>query len=246
MRKTLILGLAAMIAMVMAVPCFSAPYDDILKRWQKSETYADSGERIEITATYYAAEYIEALAEREAEKNLWTADEIEQYKYRLLSNLKLEDTIPLHIRFKVRGPSLHLAPFGEQIWLHIGGERYSPVEYDPRFNFKISDEREGMVHFPRYDEKTGEDLLEGAGTVKLEISGSISMAIKPLSIEFYWDVNEDDPLKFYAGEAGKRLERDRLIKRLERLNDKKSELEKELAKVTSEIAEIEQRLEELQ
>jgi prefoldin subunit 5 len=53
-------------------------------------------------------------------------------------------------------------------------------------------------------------------------------------------------LKFYAGEAGKRLERDRLIKRLERLNDKKSELEKELAKVTSEIAEIEQRLEELQ
>lgn len=246
MRRSIFLGLTGILAVTLAASCYAASFDNTLQRWQKKQNFGDSGEQIEITATYYAAEYIEALAQKEAENNLWTADEVEQYRYRLLSNLKLEDTIPVHIKFKVRGPSLHLAPFGEQIWLHIGGERYSPVEYDKRFNFKISDEREGMVHFPRYDEKTGEDLLKGAGTIKLEISGSISMAIKPVSVEFYWDVNKDDPSKFYTGEAGKRLERDRLIKRLEKLNGKKSELEQELEEVTSEILQIEQRLEELQ
>ncbi|MFP4482257.1 MAG: hypothetical protein ACLFN0_05605 [Thermovirgaceae bacterium] len=246
MRRIISLGLTGILAVTLATSCYAASFDKTLQRWQKTQNFGDSGEQIEITATYYAAEYIEALAQKEAETNLWTADELEQYKYRLLTNLKLEDTIPVHIKFKVRGPSLHLAPFGEQIWLRIGGERYSPVEYDPRFNFKISDERDGMIHFPRYDEKTGEDLLEGADTVKLEISGSVSMAIKPHAVEFYWDVNKDDPSRFYTGEAGQRLERDRLINRLEKLNDKKSELEKELADVTSEITQIEQRLEELQ
>lgn len=246
MRKSLVSGIVLVLIACFATASHAGPFDEVLKRWVKSESFSDAGETVTITATYYASEYIEALAQNEADKNLWTADELEQYKYRLLNNLKLDETIPIKVRFEVRGPSIHLAPFGEQISLWLGGKRYQPVEYDPRFNFKVSDEREGLVHFPRYDEETGKDLLEGAKTAKLQISGSISMAIKPATVDFLWDVSKDDPSKLYSGEAGKRLEIDRLIKRLEKLNDKKAELEEELAEVTSEITEIQQRLEELQ
>lgn len=246
MRRNIMVSLVGVLLLLFAATAaFSAPYDEVLKRWQKTETFADAGERIEITATYYSAEFVEALVQSEADKNLWTQDEMEQYKYRLLSSLKLEETIPVRFHFTVRGSSLHLAPFGEQVSLRLGKKAHSPVEYDPRFNFKITDEREGLVHFPRYDEETGKDLLEGVSTVKLEVSGGISMAIRPMRVDFVWDVDRDDPSRFYAGEAGKRLEMDRLIKRLARLNEEKAEYEQMLEGVVTEIERIEARMDEL-
>lgn len=247
MRRNVMITLVGAVSLLLfPTAALSASFDEVIQRWEKTETFADAGERIEVTATYYSAEYVEALVQNEADKNLWTQDEMEQYKYRLLSSLKLEDTIPIRFHFKVRGASLHLAPFGEQVSLRIGNETYSPVEYDPRFNFKITDEREGMVHFPRYDEKTGKDLLKGVSSIKLEVSGSISMAIHMAKVSFFWDVDKDDPSRFYSGEAGKRLEMGRLIKRLEKLNDEKSKLEDQLAEINAEIQKVQERLDELQ
>lgn len=246
MRKMQIYCFTLMLLLMFSAASMAAPYDTVMERWQKTQVFSDSGETITMTVTYFSSEYIEALVQSEAEKNLWTADEQEQHKYQLLSTLRLDDTIPVKFEFEVKGPSLHMAPFGEQIWLWLGNKRYSPVEYDPRFNFRISDKRDGMVFFPRYDEKTGKDLLEGINSVKLQISGSISMAIKRPAVDFIWDVVRDDPERFYSGDAGRKLEMDRLIKRLANLNKEKEECEERLSELNSEISTIEIRMKELQ
>jgi len=246
MRKIWILGLAGILALVFSAAIWAAPYDEVLKRWQKTREFADIGDEIKITATYFSAEYIEALVQKEADDNLWTADELEMHKYQLLKTLNLDETIPVRLEFVVRGSSVHMSPFGEQVWLWVGGKRYKPVEFDPRFNFKISDKREGMVYFPRFDEKTGKDLLAGSKSVKLELSGGISHAIRAMAVDFIWDVVHDDPERLFAGQSGARLEMDRLIKRLARLNREKDECEQKLNELNSEIATIEARMKELQ
>src|SRR6056297_2532917 len=143
---------------VLAASSPAAP-EDILKRWSKSETYKnDMGSELEITATYYSAEYIEALVQTEAEKNLWTKDEMENYKYELLKSLQMDEYITVKIAFQNRGPAMHMAPFDRQISLWVGSEKYAPEDYDKRFNFKLLGRRDGLVFFPRYDENTGESL----------------------------------------------------------------------------------------
>ena len=71
------------------------------------------------------------------------------------------------------------------------------------------------------------------------MSGSISMTIKRTKVDFIWDVAADDPSRVYSGQAGGRLEMDRLIKRLANLNKEKQECEKRLDELNSEIADIE-------
>jgi len=93
MRKTLISGLAGVAIFVFSAAAWAAPYDEVLNRWQKTQKFSDAGETIAITVTYYSSEYIEALVQSEAEKNLWTADELEMHKYQLLKTLRLDDTI---------------------------------------------------------------------------------------------------------------------------------------------------------
>lgn len=235
----------ALLLAVLAASSLAAP-EDILKRWSKSETYKnDMGSELEITATYYSAEYIEALVQTEAEKNLWTQDEMENYKYELLKSLQMDEYIPVHIEFDNLGPALRMAPFDRQIWMWIGSEKYSPADYDKRFNFKVSDKRDGLVFFPRYDEN-GEPLLDGVKSVKLSLRGLISpVTTRFNTIDFIWDVYRDDPSKLWSGEAAAKLEIDRLIKRVQKLQEQKAELEAELAGVNSELSEINQRIEEL-
>ena len=245
MRKTWILGIAVLLT-VFASLGWAAPYDAVLNRWSKTKDFADRGDSLSITATYYSAEFIEATVQSEADKNLWTADELDRYKYQFLKTLNLEDSIPVRLSFDNRGSALHMAPFGKQVWLWIGGKRYEPKDYDPRFNFRVQDKIEGMVYFPRFDEKTGRDLLKGAKTVKLELSGSISMTMKAKTAEFIWDVANDNPEKLFAGKAGARLEMDRLIKRLEKLNGEKKDLEGKLEQLKAEIEKIQARMAELQ
>ena len=246
MRRTLISGLAGIAILIFAAAVWAAPYDEVIRRWQKTEKFSDAGETIAITATYYSSEYIEALVQSEAEKNLWTADELEMHKYQLLKTLKLDETIPVKIQFEVMGSTLHLAPFGKQVGIWIGKKRYDPVDFDPRFNFGVTEKIEGMVYFPRFDEKTGKDLLAGVDSVKVVVSGGISMVVKPVAVNFIWDVAKDDPSSLFAGQAGSKLEMDRLIKRLTKLNGEKKEYEEKLDSVTAEIATIETRIEELQ
>jgi hypothetical protein len=246
MRRLSFLGLVALILIVFSAPALSAPFDEVIQRWTKTKEFQDGGDYLKVTATYYSTEYIEALVQSEADKNLWTADELELHKYQLLKTLNLDETIPVKFEFEVKGASMHMAPFGDQVWIWLGGKRYKPADYDPRFNFKVSDRIEGMVHFPRFDEKTGRDLLEATKSVKVELSGGIYPAIRSIGVDFIWDVAKDDPERLFAGQSGARLEMDRLIKRLARLNREKDECEQKLNELNSEIATIEARMKELQ
>jgi len=246
MRKAWIPGIAVLVSVFVSAIAWAATYDSILNRWTKTRDFADRGDSLSISATYYSAEFIEATIQQEADRNLWTADELERYKYQFLKTLNVEDTIPVKLSFDNRGAALHMAPFGKQVWLWIGGKRYEPKDYDPRLNMRVMDKIEGLVYFPRFDEKTGKDLLKGVKSVKLEISGSISMTMRAKTAEFVWDVANDNPERLFAGKAGAKLEMDRLIRRLEKLNGEKKDLEGKLEQLKLEIEKIQARMNELQ
>lgn len=223
--------------------------ESVMSRWTKKEFYTEKDVQggLELEITLYSAEYVEALIEAEAEKNLWTADEKEQYKYQLLKTLNLEEYVPFHFSFNNNGPSMHMAPFDKLVSLWMGKKKYEPVDYDKRFNFKLQGRRDGMVWFPRYDEKTGKSLIEGVGTVKMDISGSISPFLSNKQfVSFLWDIGKDNPGRLYEGRAASRLELDRLIKRIEKLNAEKRELETKLNELNNELSSVNKRVEELQ
>ena len=220
----------------------------VLARWSQTKSYEDKkmGGELDVRVTYYSSEYIEALVKEEAEKNLWTEDETEQFKYRLISGLSLDDYIPVNIEFDNRGPTMHLAPFDRFVALWAGKKKIAPVEYDKRFNFGFQGKRDGLVYFPRYDEK-GRSNLEGVKSVRLDMKGAISSITMNLStVDFIWDISRDDPDALYKGKAASRLELDRLIKRMDNLNAEKKKLENQLAELNSELDTVEQRVEELQ
>jgi hypothetical protein len=245
MKKGLCVVIAFML-FVVALPATAADYDAVIKKWTREATFkSDFQSELTVTVTYYAEELIEALIQREAEKNLWTADELENYKYQLLKSLNLEENIPIHIEFFNRGPAMHMAPFDQQVMLWIGKKNYNPVEYDPRFNFRLEGKRDGMMFFPRYDEK-GKPLLENVNTIRLVIKGEISAQTIGKSIEFMWDTVRDSGGGFTQSLAMERLEADRLIRRLQKLNTEKAELEEELRAKEQEIREIEIRLADIQ
>jgi hypothetical protein len=225
----------------------ASQYQDVMSKWERKGAYTEQGElgRLEVKVVYYSGEYIEALLNEEARKNMWTADELERYKYNLLKTLNLDETIPFMVEFNNNGPSMHMAPFNEQIALWVGKKKLTPVDYDKRFNFKLQGKREGMVHFPKYDEKTGKSNLQGAATIRLTMAGGIHGYLKG-EISYLWDVTKDNPQRLYEGKAASRLELDRLIARIRKLSDQKKELEGKVAEIDRELATIQQRVDELQ
>jgi len=247
-RKTRCAALSLILVLVLLVGSIAfADTEDVLKRWQKERTFRnDLGSELTVKVTYFSSEYIEALVTSEAEKNLWTADEMENYKYELLKTLMLDEYIPIHVEIDNRGPAMHMAPFDRQVTLWLDGDKYSPADYDKRFNFKLSDKRDGFVFFPRFDEKTGKSLLEDVKRAKVSIKGSISSTTDGIAtIDYLWDVYNDDPTRLYSGKAAAQLEIDRLIKRLEKLMAEKTKLESQLSEVQSEVDMVNQRIEEL-
>lgn len=244
-----LLLLALFVGMYTAECFAAAPFDRVLDRWTKTRTYVDRDDDIshlDIYATYYSAEFIEAYIQKEAAANLWTEQEAEDYKYKFLQALRLDEMIPIQIRFNNNGPTMHLGPFDIMVSLIIGNKRYKPADYDKRFNFAFQGEREGLVYFPRYDEKTGRDLLEGVKSVTLELRGTISPSLtNGNSTRFQWDVANDDPSKLYQGTTAARIETDRLIKRLENLRKDESAEEARLNSIREEINTIQSRLDEL-
>lgn len=223
-------------------------FENVLQRWTKSVKYIDKEnmiDNLEIRATYYSAEFLEALTQDEAKKNLWTQQETDDYKYNFLGALRLDEMIPIQIEFINNGPTMYLGPFDIMVKLMIGNKEYKMADYDKRFNFKFQGKKDGIVYFPRYDEKTGKDLLKGIKTVKLIFSPAISPVTEGRRPEFMWDVANDDPSKLYQGKTAARFETERLLKRLEKLRKDKVEHEKQLQGINDEIKTVQTRLDEL-
>lgn len=235
--------------LTMCIPSYSAEKEDpVLKAWSHETTAQtkEGDQSITVKATYYSNEYIEALITSEAEKNLWTADEMENYKYTLLKNLNLGETIPFHIDMYVRGIPVYAQPFDKHVTLMVKGKKYQPVDYDKRFNFKILGPRDGMIYFPRYDEKTGKEILAGARDVRLIFDSAISVALAGKGdVVWVWDLAKDRG-KIAGGRAADRLEADRLIKRSKKIEEERAALQKKLDELNKEHKEVNSRIDELQ
>ncbi|MBQ7155307.1 MAG: hypothetical protein IJR85_07130 [Synergistaceae bacterium] len=242
---------ASILAVLLCVPALSfaaEKIDPVLAQWSHETEVRDKDgdQTVKVKATYYSNEYVEALVASEAEKNLWTADEMENYKYTLLKNLNLGESIPFHIDINVRGVPMYAGPFDKHITMMVGKNKYSPIDYDKRFNFKIQGSRDGMVFFPRYDPKTGKEILDGAKDVRVIFDSAISMAMATRGdVTWVWDLTKDRA-KIGGGKAANRLEVDRLLKRNEKLNADREALRKQLEALDKEAGEINTRIDELQ
>ena len=225
----------------------AAAIDTILLRWRKTALDEENTSNLTVAVTYYSAELVEAEIQAEAEKNLWTQDELERYKYRYLQMLNLAEMIPIKVEFVNNGPTMYPGPFDKMIDMKIGNKTYEPVDYDKRMNFSFQGEKEGLVFFNRFDPKTGKNILDGQKRVTIEISSGISPLIagRGKRARFFWDIKNDDPSKRYAGQTAARLETDRLLKRLENLRKDRSEEEAKLKAIDDEINTIQTRLDEL-
>lgn len=244
--KTRYALLSLLFVFLFATVASAATYDQVLQRWTKSRRIEDSdGANLTVYATYYSAEFIEALMQSEAQKNMWTEQELEDYKYNYLGALHLDEAIPINIKFVNNGPTMYLGPFDNMVRLRIGNKTYKPIDYDKRFNFKFQGEREGLVFFARYDEQTGKDLLQGVKSVYLTFIPAISPILEGSEIQFIWDVANDDPNRLYQGRTAARFESERLLKRLDKLRKDKAGIESQLKAVDDEIGTIQKRLDEL-
>lgn len=234
---------------IFAAQCMAATsFDRSLARWQKSRRYVgeDDISNLTIRATYYSAEFIEAYVQSEAGKNLWTEQEMEDFKYKFLQALRLDEMIPIQIEFDNNAETMHPGPFDAMVKLIIKNKSYKPADYDRRFNFSFQGKREGIVYFPRYDEKTGKDLLDGVSSVMLELRGAVAPTItRGNATRFQWDVANDDPKSLYRGTTAARIETDRLLKRLENLRKDASDEEARLNAIKDEISTIQSRIDEL-
>lgn len=233
-----------------ALPAFAAEKTSpAMERWvrRSNAVEKDGTQEVKLKVTYYANEYVEALVNSEAEKNLWTQDEMENYRYTLLKTLNLQESIPFHIDLYVSGVPMYPAPFDKHIYLMIGKKKYTPSDYDKRFNFKISGGRDGMVYFPRYDPKTGADLLKGAKDIRLFFDASITYAQAGKGdFMWIWDITKDKPASAGDGKAAARLEIDRLLRRMEKLDKERQDLQGKLDAIDKELSEINSRMDELQ
>ncbi|MBQ7192968.1 MAG: hypothetical protein IJR98_01180 [Synergistaceae bacterium] len=240
---------ASLILLLMTVPSFSAETEDeTLKAWSH-ETKAQNKEGdqdIRLKITYFSNEYVDALVNSEAERNMWTADEMENYKYTLLKNLNLGESIPFHLEMYVRGIPMYAQPFDKHITMMVGGKKYTPIDYDRRFNFKILGPRDGMIYFPRYDEKTGKEVLSGARDVRVIFDSAISHALAERGdVTWIWDLTKDRG-KIAGGRAADRLEADRLIKRSSKIDAERAELQKKIDELNKEYESVNKRIDELQ
>jgi hypothetical protein len=242
-------ALICLVVMILFCGAASAAskYDAVLARWTKTENAKDDlGGSFTLKATLYTAEYIEALMQSEAEKNMWTASELEDYKYNFLKGLSLDENIAVHLEIEELGPTAHMAPFNEMLSMWIGKTKYAPSDYDQRFNMPLQGKRDGMVFFPRYDEKTGNPLLNRKMSLRLVVKGAISPVVNNRELRFIWDVEAEDTPSAISGTAADRLEVDRLLRRMEKLTAEKADLESQLEAKNEEIKEINARIEELQ
>lgn len=224
----------------------ASKYETAVTRWTRTEEYKnDMGGTFRVKATLYTTEFIDALMQYEAERNLWTASELEDYKYNFLKGLQLDEYIAVHLELEELGPTAHMSPFDEMVTLWINNKEYKPGDYDKRFNFPLQGKRDGMVFFPRYDEKTGKPLISKAMTLRLSMRSAVSPVLDTKTVRMLWDVKPETEAPL-ASTATDRIEVDRLIKRVEKLTQEKRDLESQLEIKNKELSEVNARIEELQ
>ena len=249
LKKLVILGICLSLLVAFAAVAGADTFDNVLQRWTKSQKYIDRDDNIsnlEIRATYYSAEFIEAYVQSQAKQNLWTQQEMDDYKYNFLKALRLNEMIPIQIKFINNAETMYLGPFDSMAKLRVGNQLYKPVDYDKRFNFRFQGEKEGLIYFRRFDEKTGKDLLKGAKSATLELSPNINPTItRGATTKMVWDIADDNPQKLYQGKAAAQFETDRLLQRLDKLKKDETALQTQLKSVEDEKNTIQKRLDEL-
>ncbi|MDR1515373.1 MAG: hypothetical protein LBS45_06740 [Synergistaceae bacterium] len=251
MRSKFKIFFCVLFAVVFAL-CFTAEsmaanqYEKAMARWSRHEEYRnDLGGVFSVKATLYTVEYINNLMESEAEKNLWTASELEDYKYNFLNSVKIDEYLPIYLELEELGPTAHMAPFNEMIHLWVGNKKYAPAEYDQRFNFPLQGKRDGIVYFPRYDEKTGASIFNRDTTLRFVMVSGASPVLDSKEVRLNWDVKQENVGVPTSGTAADRMEIDRLLRRMEKLSGEKAELETQLENKKNEIDEINARIDEL-
>lgn len=247
MVKKLITALTVcfMLAIIAAQASAATKYDAALERWtRKSETRDNMGGEFRIKITPYTSEYIDLLVESEAEKNLWTASEMEDYKYNLLRTIRIDEYFAFYLEIENLGPSAYMNPFDEMVYAWIGEKKYKPLDYERRFNMQLQGSVEGMVFFPRYDEKTGKSLFSKDMSLRFVMNGAASPVLNGKEIRITWDIKADTGTS--GGTAADRMEVDRLLRRVERLNNERRELANQLEAKDKEVSEIMERINELQ
>lgn len=223
----------------------AADQDALLKKWERSANAKDDiGGDFTLKAIPYTAEYVNAYIESEAEKNLWTASEMDDYKYNFLRSIQMDDYFAFFLEIENLGPTAHMAPFNEMVYVWINNKKYTPVNYDERFNLPLQGKREGLVFFPRFDEKTGKSLFDKDMTLRLVLVGAASPVLSNRDIRMTWDIKAENNV--IIGNAADRLEIDRLLRRVEKLSSEKNSLEAQLAEKSAEISEIMKRINKLQ
>ena len=141
---------------------------------------------------------------------------------------------------------MYPAPFDKHIKMRVGKDLYSPIDFDKRFNFKILGGRDGLIFFPRYDPKTGKEILKDAKDVRVTLDSSISHALSSVGDRTWvWDLTRDRGT-FASGTAATKLEIDRLTKRSDKLKEERDELQKKLDELNKEYNDINSRIDELQ
>ncbi|MDO4219396.1 MAG: hypothetical protein Q4C78_05365 [Synergistaceae bacterium] len=244
--KTISIFLTMIVLLSFCTVSFADQFDDVMNRWRQKEYYSMSSVgTLEIAATYFSAEYLEAYFQKEAKKNLWTEQELEDFKLRYLSSLNMNEMIPIRVEFVNYGPTMYMSPFDIQCYLKIRGKDYKLADYDKRLNFKFQGEREGLIYFPRYDPKTGKSLLEGVKEIYFTIKPTISSVMDGKQAQFIWNVAKDDPGKLFRGKTGARMELDRLMKRLELLRKDRAVEEQKIKAIDTEISSIQKRVDQL-
>lgn len=248
MKRTIMMLIALLVfslAVFQPSPASCATnYDAVLSRWEKKQQFSDDmGGQFTLKAIPYTASYINAYIESEAEKNLWTATEMEDYKYNFLKSIQMDDYFAFFLEIENLGASAHMAPFNEMIYIWIGNKKYNCVNFDERFNLPLQGKREGLVFFPRYDEKTGKPLINKDTTLRLVLLGAASPVLNN-DIRLTWDIKDESGM--IIGSAADRMEIDRLLRRVDKLNTEKNALETQLSAKNEEIAEIMKRINQLQ
>lgn len=150
MKKiSLLVASLLLLLMVMPLTANADSFDQVMQRWMKKQLFqSDMDGNLTVKVIYYSAEYMEAYIQSEAKKNLWTESETEDFKYKFLTALNLNETIPIYIEFVNNGPTMYLGPFDNMVSLRIKNKTYKRSNMTSASTSVFRDRRTVLYSFP--------------------------------------------------------------------------------------------------
>lgn len=136
---------------------------------------------VEFYVTYYSPELWKLHKENAMEVNVETTSDF-------LTDIRDEDAVIFKIRIKNNAPPIQLNPLNSMITLRIDNKRYKSTEHDINLSREFQGENEGYVYFPRFDPKTGADVLKNAKRIWFELSTLISPVMQGQTPSLRWDL----------------------------------------------------------